>query len=394
MSIIFLTVTKSLGKKASFELASSLHASLSYLKNNVLQMLHRINSVADIPYKNNFDLLRLVLAFSVCLAHLGEISGVSAFIPLSHYFYSGVAVDCFFVVSGFLIFRSHERSSSLFSYLNKRLRRIYPAYVTVVLLAAIVMPLLATAETSLFFSPEWFRYLFANLFFLNFLQPDLPGVFTANPLQVINAPLWTIKVEVMFYLSLPLIFLLFRNRKKWLVLGLLYAASIAYSSLLLHLHHTSGLESYLRLEKQLPGQLAFFLGGGGIYLYFSFFKRHWWKFFLISLLFLILKGYSFFPALYPLALAIGVISFAVCLPYAGNWGKYGDISYGVYIFHFPLIQLFTYFGIFQPHPWLAFTLLILSILLTAACSYHLIERPFLQKSSHYRQAAEQDPSCP
>ncbi|MBU0945195.1 MAG: acyltransferase [Proteobacteria bacterium] len=350
--------------------------------------------MADIPHNNNFDLLRLILAFNVCLAHLGAVSGVRAFIPLGYYFHSGVAVDCFFVVSGFLIFRSYERSSSLFSYLNKRLRRIYPAYVTVVVLAAFFLPLLAPPEAELLFSREWFRYLLANLFFLNFLQPDLPEIFSANPLQVINAPLWTIKVEVMFYLSLPLIFLLLRNRKKWLILCLLYAASIGYSALFVHLYHSSGLDIYLRLEKQLPGQLTFFLAGGGMYLYFSLFKKHWRKLFFSSLLFLTVKGYSFFPPLYPLALAITVISLAVCLPYTGNWGRYGDISYGVYIFHFPLIQLCTSFGLLQPHPWLAFPLLILAILLTAACSYHLIEGPFLQKTSHYRLVAKEDASCP
>lgn len=357
-------------------------------------MSYRKNGVIDIPPKNNFDLLRLVLAFTVCLAHLGEVSGIPAFNPLTRYFYSGVAVDCFFVVSGFLIFRSHERSSSLWSYLNKRVRRIYPAYATVILLAAFFVPLLTSTGPDLFFSREWLRYLFANLFFLNFLQPDLPPLFAGNPLQVINAPLWTIKVEVMFYLSLPLIFLLMKKRKKWLILCLLYGASVGYSALLLHLHQVNGLDIYLRLEKQLPGQLAFFLGGGGIYLYFSAFKRHWWQLFLCSLIFLTLKGYYYVPSLYPLALAIGVISVALCLPYVGNWGKFGDISYGVYIFHFPLIQLFTCFDLFRPHPWPAFFLLLLSILLTAACSYHLIERPFLRKSSHYRQAAEQPSPCP
>ena len=98
--------------------------------------------MADIPHKNNFDLLRLVLAFTVCLSHLGEVSGTQAFYPLAQYFYSGVAVDCFFIVSGFLIFRSYNRSSSLLSYCNKRVRRIVPAYMTVVLLAAFLLPFL------------------------------------------------------------------------------------------------------------------------------------------------------------------------------------------------------------------------------------------------------------
>ncbi len=344
--------------------------------------------MADIPHKNNFDLLRLALAFTVCLAHLGEVSGVTAFYPLEWYFYSGVAVDCFFIVSGFLIFRSYDRSSGLFSYFNKRLRRIYPAYVTVILLAAIFLPLIIQPSEKILFSQEWFRYLFSNLVFMNFLQPDLPGIFATNPLQVINPPLWTIKVEVMFYLSVPLIFLLFKNRRKWFVLCTLYAASVCYSMFLLYLHNKNGLDIYLKLEKQLPGQLAFFLGGGGTYLYFSFFKKHFWKFLLPALLFLAIKGFSFAPPLYPLALAITVVSFAVFFPYLGNWGKYGDISYGVYIYHFPIIQVFTAFNLFAGHPWLTFVVLILAILFTAACSYHLIERPFLRKSSHYRQVAE------
>jgi len=344
--------------------------------------------VPDIPHKNNFDLLRLVLAFSVCLAHLGEVSGVPAFFPLARVFYSGVAVDCFFVVSGFLIFRSYKHSSSIFSYFNKRLRRIYPAYVTVILLAAILLPILLQPTEQLLFSGEWFKYLFSNLAFLNFLQPDLSGVFTANPLHIINPPLWTIKVEVMFYLSVPLIFILFNYQKKWFVLFLLYAASIGYSLFLLHLHNKSGLDIYLKFEKQLPGQLAYFLGGGGIYLYFPFFRKHFWKIFLPSLLFLAVKGFSLAPPLYPLALAIAAISFAVSFPYLGNWGKYGDISYGVYIYHFPIIQLFTAYNLFAGHPWLTFIFLILTILVTAAASYHLIERPFLRKSSHYRQAVE------
>lgn len=346
--------------------------------------------MADIPHNNNFDLLRLVLAFTVCLAHLGEVSGIPAFHPLGRYFSSGVAVDSFFVVSGFLIFRSYQRSSGLLSYLNKRVRRIYPAYVTVVLLAAFLLPFLAGTTTDLLFSAEWCRYLFSNLAFLNFLQPDLPGVFTGNPLQVINPPLWTIKVEIMFYLSVPLLFLILNTKKQWVVLCLLYAASVAYSLFLLHLHQSSGLDIYLRFEKQLPGQLAYFLGGGGIYLYFSFFRKQYLKLLVPSLLFLSLQSVDVAPFFYPLALAITVISCTTCLPYLGNWGKYGDISYGVYIYHFPIIQLFTTFDLFRGHPWQTFPFLILAILLTSACSYHLIERPFLRKSSHYRQAAETD----
>jgi peptidoglycan/LPS O-acetylase OafA/YrhL len=343
----------------------------------------------DIPHKNNFDLLRLYLAFSVCFAHLAEASGVAAFAPLTRFFYSGIAVDCFFVLSGFLIFRSFDRSSTLRSYMNKRVRRIYPAYFSTVLLAAFLLPVLFTPTTTdLLFSREWFRYLFSNLAFLNFLQPDLPGIFTANPLQVINAPLWTIKTEVMFYLSVPFIFLLCKNIKRWLALCFLYGASLAYSFYFLHLHTTEGLDIYLRYEKQLPGQLTFFLGGGGLYVYFSLFKKYWKSCLIFAVLVILFQDMLLMQTLYPFALAITVISFALCFPYLGNWGKFGDMSYGVYIYHFPIIQIFTTLSLFDGHVWLSFTGLLLSILSTAFFSYHCIERPFLKRSSHYRQAAE------
>jgi len=347
--------------------------------------------VTEIPHRNNFDLLRLWLAFSVCFAHLGEVSGVFAFLPLTNYFYSGIAVDCFFVVSGFLIFRSFDRSSGTMSYMNKRVRRIYPAYLTVVLAAAFFLPLLLSdSTTEILFSEEWFRYLFSNLTFLNFLQPELTGIFSNTPLQVINAPLWTIKVEVMFYLSVPLIFLLLKNRKQWLVLGCLYIASILYSFYFLAMYKSCNLDIYLKLGKQLPGQLSFFLSGGALYFYYALFRKYWKITVSCAAVLLIISSqYTLFSQLfYPFSLAIIVIFTALIFPYLGNWGRFGDMSYGVYIYHFPIIQIFTTLSLFKIQPWLGFSALIAVILSTAFLSYRYIERPFLKRSSHYRQAAE------
>ena len=348
---------------------------------------------AIIPTRNNFDLLRLFLALSVCLSHLGEVSGTKTFLPLANYFYSGIAVDAFFVVSGFLIFRSFQRSSSLGSYLGKRIRRIYPAYVVVVIVTSVLLPIFFSNDMhERFFSSDWLHYLGYNLLFLNFLQPDIPGIFTQNPLQVINAPLWTIKVEVMFYLFVPCLFpLLSRSKKPWLVLTFLYFCSTGYSWYCLNMYNTSGNELYLRFEKQLPGQLAFFLSGGGLYLYFSTLKKYWKPLSDCCLIGLLLAAnHSGFALLfYPVALATVVVCVALLLPYAGNWGKFGDMSYGVYIYHFPLIQVFTALSLFDSHPWRTFLFLLLTIFFAAFFSYHCIERPFLKRSSHYRQAAEQ-----
>ncbi len=338
----------------------------------------------SISEKNNFDLLRLGLALTVCLAHLGEVTGVQNFAVLAHYFYSGLAVDCFFVVSGFLIFRSYDRSSSVKSYLEKRVRRIYPAYLTTILLAAFLLPLLAAEPGNSFLSLQWWRYLGSNLVFLNFLEPHLPGVFEANPLQAVNGPLWTIKIEVLFYLFVPLICYFLKGKKRSLIMALLYVSSVTYSTVLFILWQKSFNYNYLIMERQLPGQLAFFLAGGLLYYFFPFFKKYAWPLCFAAILALLFHLKFLFYPIYPLALSIVVIFFALQLPFLGNWGKFGDLSYGIYIYHFPLIQGLTAVGFFTIHAWTAFFLLLFLLFFTAYCSYHLVEKPFLRKKSHYR----------
>jgi peptidoglycan/LPS O-acetylase OafA/YrhL len=156
------------------------------------------------------------------------------------------------------------------------------------------------------------------------------------------------------------------------------------------MYQSTHLHIYLKLEKQLPGQLSFFLSGGALYFYYTFFKKHWKVTVGCAVLLLIISSqYSSAAQLfYPISLAVIVIFAALLFPYLGNWGRFGDMSYGVYIYHFPMIQIFTAFSLFTIHPWLGFIVLIAAILFTAFLSYRYIERPFLKRSSHYRQAAE------
>ncbi|MEN8189771.1 MAG: acyltransferase [Thermodesulfobacteriota bacterium] len=338
----------------------------------------------DIPQRNNFDLLRLVLALTVCLAHLGEVTGVQAFGILARYFYSGPAVDCFFVVSGFLIFRSFHRSSSIHSYLDKRIRRIYPAYLAVILISALLLPLLAAHPVVSYLSFDWLKYLGANLIFLNFLEPNLPGVFINNPLQPVNGSLWTIKIEVLFYLSVPLIALLYRRRSKIRLFVLLYILSVTYSTILLALWQKTHNPNLLLIEKQLPGQLAFFLSGGLLYFYYPVFSRFTYRILLLGVIGMgIHLKFVIYP-LYPISLAVLVVFFTLKMPFLGNWGRFGDISYGVYIYHFPLVQTLTVLGFFTLPPKLSFGLLLILLFFISYSSYHLVEKPFLKKSSHYR----------
>ena len=71
--------------------------------------------------------------------------------------------------------------------------------------------------------------------------------------------------------------------------------------------------------------------------------------------------------------------------FLNNFGKYGDFTYGVYIYHFPLIQVFIHFGLFDIYsPLLMFISTIILVLFLAILSWNYIELPFLPPSRKKR----------
>lgn len=332
--------------------------------------------------KNNFDLLRLLFAGTVCLVHAYVLSGYQQLEWIPRILSSTVAVKSFFVISGFLVFMSFERSSNFASYVSKRIRRIYPAYFTVVMLCAIGLVAVSSKSIGDYFSLTWLKYVFANLTFLSFLQHTLPGVFETNKLALVNGPVWTLKIEMMFYLVVPIFVFLFRRFGRFPMLVLLYCSSIAYGTLLALVAERTGSEIYSELVRQLPGQLSYFMAGAFFYYYLTSFERRIGYFLFMSVSVLTANMIYPLPWLEPFALATAVVFFGLFL-YVGNFGKYGDFSYGIYILHCPITQLLLYSGWFQDKPWY---FLITVIFITTACAiamWHLVEKRFLLRSSHY-----------
>lgn len=339
-------------------------------------------------HRNNFDLLRLVLALAVLRSHAYLFGDADAAIDPP--WYGRFAVECFFVISGYLIFQSWERSSSLGRYASKRMRRIVPAYAFVVLACAVGGAWLTTLSLGEYFlSATWLRYVAANLAFLNLLQPTLPGVFADNASQLVNGPLWSIKVEVAFYCAVPLIFWLGRRFRPFWALTVLYGTSIAWTLGCHYAYDATGREVMLKLANQLPGQLSFFVAGGALY-HLRDRAAPLWRFLLPPAV-AVLIGQFYVAELYPLypaALGICVIGAAVAAPYLGAFGRYGDFSYGIYIYHYPILQAIVASQAFADRPRLGFALGAALTLLASALSWRLLEKPFLPASSHYRLAAE------
>jgi peptidoglycan/LPS O-acetylase OafA/YrhL len=298
-----------------------------------------------------------------------------------------VSIQGFFIVSGALVAGSLARSADIADYAGKRIRRLYPAYAVVIVLPALAS-LLLTGDLA-----GVLRYLAANLAFLNFLESNLPGLFAGNRFPEVNGALWTLKIEVLFYILLPLILpvLTKLGRLWWLGLAVLYAVSLAWQQAMLALD-PAGLGP--ELARQLPGQLAFFAMGIALWRLAPQLGRRWRGLGLSGTI--LLAATLIHPALEPLrALALtGVIAAIAFAPGpALNAARWGDVSYGLYITHFPILQAMLAAGLLETLGAPAFfALAALLVLLASFALWHLVERPALRPSSHYRKVArnEQD----
>ena len=128
---------------------------------------------------------------------------------------SSICVKVFFILSGFWVTVSLLRSVSIKEYAFKRCKKILPPYWTVVIAEALLLCVFSRFSARNYFTDAGFwKYLVANLSTLNFLHPSLPGLFEGLPLNgAVNGALWTIKIELAFYVCLPFVLWLLNNCK-------------------------------------------------------------------------------------------------------------------------------------------------------------------------------------
>jgi len=340
------------------------------------------NTVMD---KNNFDGVRIGLALIVVFAHISALTQLGDFTHFESIFDANFAVKGFFAISGFLVSKSYLSSHHLTEYGEKRLRRIYPAYASAIILCLCIGLLTTTLSLSDFIkSPETLKYIIANLAFLNFLKPTLPGVFENNPLHALNGSLWTIKVEVMLYFCIPTIIYLTRKTGPNTTFFFVFIISIAWIYYFNIIYTGPKGEE---IGRQFPGQLSYF--ASGVFCATNNTIEKYLKYISISsiiLLFAIKNAY--------LKLIIDPIAYSSIVIYLSlhafenlKFGRYGDISYGIYLYHFPIIQFLISSGVFQHNSWLGLTATFALTFAAALASWHLIEKPMLKRTSHYRVVA-------
>ncbi|MGR3809825.1 acyltransferase family protein [Jiulongibacter sp. NS-SX5] len=350
--------------------------------------------------ENNFDLIRLVAAIQVMLFHgttFFNLTNVDWGKDLQMTVYLMPGVPIFFTISGFLIYQSVERNrDKLKKYFVNRALRIYPALY--VCLAFTIMLLLISGYIywPLVFSKSFLGWLAAQLSVFQFLKiPAFDNWGVGHP----NGSLWSISVEVQFYLILPLMALyLFKKdasltKKNLMILGILIL-SVVYNIWLKNSYpETSKIGKLLSLF--IMKYLYFFCVGVLIYLNFDKLKRFlvgkawiWISVFIIYTvvfrnwlnLFENVYDVSFLGIVADLILSLATISAAYSMPkLSGRLLNGNDLSYGIYIYHMPV---FNYFYHRQPNISIEkFIIICLGIIFIAFLSWRVVEKNVLKLKS-------------
>ncbi|MBC3832167.1 acyltransferase [Undibacterium amnicola] len=329
---------------------------------------------------NNFNLLRLLAAFAVLISHsfamLGQPEPFAASVGKN---LGAMAVDVFFIASGFLVGASLIRTQDVGDYLRARVLRIFPALWVMLLLTVFVLGAIFTRfeSTTYLNEPQTWRYLWKNFVLMSGVEFYLPGLFESNRLRgVVNGSLWSMIYELSMYVLLLSSWIVYAYARKVLSASLALIAGLG--GLAIGLWITD--RFYVLEHKQLLRFAWFFFVGTSFYL-----LRHQIRMSAklmgiiaaLAMIALAISGHHFLM-LYYLALPYCLFYFAY-IP-AGklrSYNRFGDYSYGVYLYAFPIQQAL----VLSAPDWSVFGLIFTAGSLTfilAICSWHWLEQPALQ----------------
>jgi peptidoglycan/LPS O-acetylase OafA/YrhL len=139
---------------------------------------------------------------------------------------------------------------------------------------------------------------------------------------------------------------------------------------------------YSQMEVQFPAQLTYFVSGILLSLYFDKLKLHFRIISCIAIC-LFLIDHWFTGGVLDVFWISGFVFVFGFWRYFGNFSKYGDFSYGLYIVHWPILQTLIALGIASMNPALFLVGSIFLVGMAAFLIWHLVEKRFLASSSHY-----------
>jgi peptidoglycan/LPS O-acetylase OafA/YrhL len=366
--------------------------------------------LADAPgrHRNNFDLLRLIAASFVVLAHSFDLLNLPEPFPhVAEGSWGNLGVLIFFAISGYLVCQSWSRSPRLLPFVVKRALRLMPALLVALLLTALVLgPLATTAPIHVYLeSPLTKAYVLNNALMQS--NYTLPGVFTHTVYPgAVNGSLWTLPLEVKAYVFIAiagLVGLLARRRIVLPVFTVLSVLACVYAvrravpvsnhvvASLIDIQLNPALVDDLRAGgfNLYPDMFATFAIGATLYSFRRFVPLRW-EFAALGALMIVIGGLIGGQGAELAAVVLGpylVLCFAfltagrVRLP-----ARMGDYSYGLYVYAFPVQQ--TISQVVNPHSgWVMFLLAMPITVVLAIASWHFVERPALGLKARLTPAA-------
>lgn len=342
------------------------------------------------PRDNSIGFLRWLMAFLVIFSHAGPLAGFYGGHDLGttiskEQSLGGVAVAGFFFFSGFLITRSRMGRSTVFRYFWRRGLRIFPAFWAALLVTAYVLAPLAYRKESGSFSGYWsnkaespFTYFTHNMW-LVLNQRNIAQMGDSVPLARLgghdwNGSAWTLEYEFKAYIIVGLLGLFGVLAHRFLATGaavtiiVLNAMTWARIGDLTAIHPALGNPYNAMLLAPFAFGMLFALWGEKIPV-----DDRVAVFALVVALTTYHVGgwniYGQYGFLYVL------MWFAIRARWLTNWERFGDLSYGVYIFAWPIMQFAVFFGLHH-RGWLAYHLVVVVVVhVIAFASWHLIEKP-------------------
>ena len=335
--------------------------------------------------ENNFDFLRIAAAYLVLFSHCFPLFGNPAepfFSIAGHETGGDLAVAIFFYISGYLMSGSLERRPGFIDFTTGRALRILPGlFVSVAFCVLVIGPLYTNLPLGTYFAAPGTRHFFSNALVFP-LRGDLPGVFLTAPFaRAVNGSLLTLPIEVTLY---GVLFALSRAgalRSAWgLAIPVLFYCALSYGQRHFGLDGTHQGGAILR-SVPLFGTLKngmFFFSGMAVFICRDRFRPGWLlgaaAACLLAAAYVVPLGFG----AEALALPFFIHSIAHArVPLWRATRRSGDISYGLYVYAFPVQQAVWASCSSFLHFWSMMALSAAIATALALASWHLVEKPAL-----------------